>query len=124
MDYEFCFEKLDVWHKSKDLATNIYIVTKDFPPNEKYGIVSQINRAVVSIPSNIAEGTGRTSMKDRAHFYQIAYGSLMETMSHLHISKDLGFITEEKFNNLRKEISVISRKLNALYCTTKNRIEK
>jgi len=124
MDYEFGFEKLDVWQNSKDLAKKIYKITEKFPANEKFGLTSQITRAVVSVPSNIAEGTGRKSMKDRAHFYQIAYGSLMETLSHLYISKDIGYINEEQFNALKSDIKIVSSKLNALYFATKKRFEK
>ncbi|MGI6394055.1 MAG: four helix bundle protein [bacterium] len=124
MDYKFGFEKLDVWLKSKGLAKSIYNITEKFPANEKFGLVSQITRAAVSVPSNIAEGTGRKSMKDRAHFYQIAYGSLMETLSHLHIAKDLGYINDEQFKGFKKDIKVVSSRLNALYLATKKRIEK
>ncbi len=124
MDYEFGFEKLDVWQNSKDLAKNIYKITEKFPANEKFGLVSQITRAAVSVPSNIAEGTGRKSMKDRAHFYQIAYGSLMETLSHLHIAKDLGYINDEQFKELKADIRIVSNRLNSLHSVTKNRVEK
>jgi len=85
---------LQVWHLAKDLVKEVYRVTKGFPAGEKFGLVSQINRAVISAASNIAEGSGRTSRKDQAHFTQLAYGSLMEVACQMEISFELGFILE------------------------------
>ena len=70
--YTYPFEKLEVWYLSKKLAVDIYKLTKTFPPEEKYGMVSQMRRAAISVSSNLAEGTARSTAKDRANFYQIA----------------------------------------------------
>ena len=114
-NYTFSFEKLDVWVKSKDFAIDVYKVTKRLPKEERYGLSAQINRAAISVASNIAEGSSRKSGKDKAHFYQIAYSSLMETASQLIIIKELGFVEEEIYSALRLKVNEISNKLNALY---------
>lgn len=75
---DFYYRKLKVYHQSKRLVTNIYSLTKTFPLQEQYGLTNQIQRAAISIPSNIAEGMGRFSLKERIHFLEIAHGSLME----------------------------------------------
>mgnify|MGYP006170151835 FL=1 len=87
--YIFSFEKLDVWKNAKDLVIDIYKLTKLFPNDEIYGLISQIRRSTVSISTNIAEGTSRNSNKDKNHFLTISYSSAMETLNHLIISKDL-----------------------------------
>ena len=97
--YQYSFEKLEVWQLSIEFVKDIYNLTKTFPVEEKFCLVSQINRAVVSIPSNIAEGTSRNSGKDKAHFMNIAYGSTMELLTQLIISKELGYIDNESYNS-------------------------
>lgn len=113
-NFKFSFERLDVWQLAKDFVLIIYKITKQFPQEEKFGLGSQINRASVSVASNIAEGSSRTSKKDQAHFTQIAYGSLMEVACQIIIAHELGYITKEDYENLRDRIEVISNKLNAL----------
>ena len=110
----FSFERLEVWIESKGFAIDIYKLTRDFPEEEKYGLVSQLRRAVISLSSNIAEGSSRTTSKDQARFYQLAFGSLMEVLSQLLISIELEFIEKEKEELMREKISKISNKLNAL----------
>ena len=102
---------LDVWKKSIELVTEIYSITANFPNEEKYGIVSQIRRAAVSIPSNIAEGCARFSDKENLRFFDIARGSLAELETQLIISKNLGFIDSD---NLIKKISTIAQMLSGL----------
>ncbi len=114
MTHKFSFEKLDVWHLSIHFVKDIYKVTNEFPDNEKFGLVSQINRASVSIASNIAEGTSRTSSKDQAHFTQLAYSSLMEVICQLIIAKELKIINDENFKLLRDNAEEIANKLNSL----------
>ncbi len=114
MTYKFSFEKLEVWKIAKDFVKSIYEITSEFPNHERYGLVSQINRAAVSVASTIAEGSARVSRKDQSHFYQIAYGSLMEVACQLIISRELGYINEDKYEKLRKNVHEISNKLNAL----------
>lgn len=110
----FVFHKLQVWHLAKDLVKDVYRVTKAFPAEEKFGLVSQINRAAVSVASNIAEGSGRTSRKDQAHFTQLAYGSLMEVACQMEISFELGFVLESELSSVTKAICILSEKLSAL----------
>jgi len=78
---QFSFEKLVVWQKSKDLSIHIYRITSSFPKEEKFGLISQLRRCAVSIASNLAEGSGRNSSKDKARFSEIAYGSLLELLN-------------------------------------------
>lgn len=77
---------------SKDFEREIYFITKQFPVAEQFGLSSQIKRAAVSVMSNIAEGSARISRKDQAHFSQLAYSSLMEAASQLHLSQEMGFV--------------------------------
>ena len=114
-DYLFAYEKLDVWKLAKDFAVALYKITEGFPKEERYGLVSQMNRAAVSVASNIAEGSARTSSKDKAHFYQMAYSSLMEVTSQLTIVKELAFVNEQEYKLLRIKIYEISNKLNSLH---------
>jgi four helix bundle protein len=114
VQHTYAFEKLEVWKKAKDLATSLYAVTSSFPQEEKFGIVSQIRRAAVSVASNIAEGSSRSSAKDQAHFSQIAYGSLMEVLCQITIANELEFLTNESVGDLRQKIEEISRMLNSL----------
>jgi four helix bundle protein len=111
---QFSFEKLHVWQKSKNLAVNIYKITEKFPSGERFGLISQMKRCSVSVASNIAEGTGRNSNKDKARFTEIAYASLMELVNQLIIANDLNFIEKEQYKSIRKDIEEISRMLNAL----------
>ena len=114
MNYTFSFEKLDVWKLSRVLTRKIYSDSKSFPQDEKFGLVNQIRRASISVCSNIAEGSARTSYKDQARFYQIAYGSLMEVMNQLLLCVDLNYLEDTKIDAYREDISAISNKLNAL----------
>lgn len=112
--YTFSFERLEVWNKSRFLTKNIYTITQAFPDSEKFGITTQVRRAVISVCSNIAEGSSRNSKKDQAHFYNMSFSSLMETLNQLIISKDLDFIDSPTLDALRKEIHTISLMLNRL----------
>ena len=112
--YRFSFEKLDVWKESVVFTKAIYLQTKSFPESEKFGLISQLRRASVSIASNLAEGTARNTNKDKAHFTTLAFSSLMEVLNQLIISKELNFISEEVYIKLREDIGKISNMLNAL----------
>ena len=83
---EFRFEKLDVWQRAIGFCDDIYRITHRFPSNERFGLTNQLRRAAVSIPANIAEGSGRMSDRDNLRFVEIAYGSLMEVVSHIEVS--------------------------------------
>ena len=113
-EHLFPFEKLEVWQLAKELVLLIYNTSKNFPANEQYGLISQINRAVISVASNLAEGSSRMSQKDQAHFSQFAYGSLMEVVCQLNIAMDLGFLEKEEYSKFRQKIMVLSSKINAL----------
>lgn len=112
--YIFSFEKLEVWKESKELVKNIYDLTSGFPNEERFGLTSQLRRASISIASNLAEGTSRTTNKDKARFTTISYSSTMEVLNQLILSKELEFISEEDYNKIREQIYKISNMLNAL----------
>ena len=114
MSYLFSFEKLEVYQLSREFVKDIYNLTKDFPGDEKYGIISQIRRAAISIPNNLAEGSGRTSGKDQAMFTSYSYSSLMEVLNLLMLATDLSFLEEEIYAQIRPKIYEISNKLNSL----------
>ena len=110
----FSFEKLIVWQKSKDLAIVIYKVTKEFPKEEQFGISNQMRRCAVSIASNLAEGSGRNSNKDKARFSEIAFGSALELLNQIILSNDLGYITENKYIEIREKITEITLLIDGL----------
>jgi four helix bundle protein len=114
MAYTFSFEKLKVWIDSKELVKAIYLITKEFPSEEKFGLTNQLRRASISVASNLAERTSRETHKDKARFTTIAYSSLMEVLNQLIIAKELGFIDAVNYQSLRKTIEKIANKLNAL----------
>ncbi len=93
----FGFEKLDVWQKAVEYADLIYRITQSFPAEERFGLTSQLRRSAVSVSSNIAEGSSRSSDADLARFIEIAYGSLLESVSELEIAKRQEFLNGEMF---------------------------
>jgi four helix bundle protein len=122
--YTFSFERLEVWNKSRLLTKRIYSLTSSFPESERFGMVGQLRRAVISICSNIAEGSSRKSNKDQAHFYNIAFSSLMETLNQLIISNDLEYLAEGLLVELRQDIHVISIMLNNLSNSVRQKVEE
>ena len=110
----FNFEKLEVWQVAVEYADAVYRATRDFPPDERFGLTSQLRRASVSISSNIAEGCGRGSNKDFVRFVQIAYGSLMETISQLSIATKQGFLKETDHSELYRLGERVARMLSRL----------
>ena len=105
-DKDFSYRKLIVWQKAMALSGMVYALVRKFPGEEKYALSDQVRRAVVSIASNIAEGCGRTSNRDYAHFLSIARGSLYETMTQLEMAKAFGYVDElASVENLASEIS-------------------
>jgi len=111
---DFYYRKLKVYHQSKRLVTNIYFLTKSFPLQEQYGLTNQIQRAAISIPSNIAEGMRRFSLKERIHFLEIAHGSLMEVMCQLEIAEHLNYITSENLIEQEDLVDEIAKMLIGL----------
>ncbi len=93
----YSFEKLECWQQARQLAVWTYKTTTSFPTEEKFGIISQMRRAAISVASNIAEGTSRITYKDQSHFSTIAYSSTIELLNDLIISNDLGFIKDEEY---------------------------
>ena len=119
---DFYYRKLEVYHKSMELVTRVYNLTKTFPPSELYGLTNQIQRAVISIPSNIAEGMGRFSNRERIHFLEIANGSIMEVMCQLEASLLLGYISQQQFEEIESFISETTKMLVGLRKTIENKI--
>jgi len=98
------FKRLKIWEKGFKIAIETYKITKEFPPEEKYGLSSQINRSAVSISSNIAEGSSRRSEKDYFRFVEIALGSCFELESQFLVSYELDFGNKERIENILQEI--------------------
>lgn len=106
---KFTFFDLRVYQESKALVKKVYKLLKKFPKFEVYALGDQLRRAVISVPSNIAEGSGRFSIKEKIHFIEIAYGSLAELLCQLDIAYDLDYITKEEFENEQERINVIGK---------------
>lgn len=112
MEDEQRYRKLQVYEKATELVVYVYKLLKKFPKEEQYALCDQLRRAVVSIPSNIAEGVGRLSSKDKAHFLEIAYGSLMETNCQMDIAKRLGYVSNEELAEVDKKCVELARMLS------------
>ncbi|WP_225036951.1 four helix bundle protein [Winogradskyella sp. SM1960] len=110
----YSFEKLEVWKEAIQLAVKTYKTTDLFPKEEKFGLISQMRRSLVSVSSNIAEGTARLTNKDKAHFMTMAYSSTLELLNQAIISKELIFISDENYKNIRLDVESITNKINAL----------
>ncbi len=108
------YNELIVWQKSMTLVTSIYKTTKPFPKDENFGLTSQIKRSSVSIPSNIAEGFGRNSLKEFIRFLRISMGSLFELQTQIEIAFNLEYISKINFENLHKDSREIERMLASL----------
>lgn len=119
----YSFEKLKVWQEAKKLVVDVYHLLDSFPRFEKYALCDQIRRAIVSVPSNIAEGSGRRSLKEQIHFLEIAYGSLMETYNQLLIAIDLTYITEESVETIKPSIDAVAKMINGLSNSYEEKLE-
>jgi four helix bundle protein len=106
------YTELDVWKQARSLASVIYEITTSYPKTEQFGIISQMRRCAVSIPSNIAEGCGRQHSKETIQFLNISRGSLYELETQLYISKDLAFINEDELNNCLQKIENLGKLIN------------
>lgn len=98
------FRKLNIWLKSVDLVTDIYRLTSTFPAHERFGLMSQMQRAAISCPTNIAEGSAKSSDKDFARFLEITHGSLLELETELIVAKSLEYIDIEKYEQYKEKI--------------------
>lgn len=115
------YKELKVWQKAFSLCLDIYRFSRDFPKEEKFGLTSQVRRAAVSIPSNIAEGYSRKSTADYVRMLYIAYGSLCELETQIMLAGDLGYLKDSRFANLIENISEVERMLKALIRSLENK---
>lgn len=109
------YNEIKAWQLSMELVTLVYRLTEKFPQNEMFGLTNQLRRAAVSIPSNIAEGFGRNSNGDFAHFLAIANGSLCEVETQLIIAKSLGFVNEESYNYMTEKTLECGKTLRSFW---------
>jgi len=109
MEIKHNFKELKVWQKSRVLAMNLFLLTKQYPNDERFELVSQMRRAVISVPSNIAEGSGRNSNKDFRRFLDIALSSAYELETQIIISFDLQYISEEDFSSISNDIQEVQK---------------
>ena len=114
MKTRFRFEKLEVWQEARAINRSLYRLTRKFPRQELFAMTSQIRRASISVSSNIAEGSGRNSDKDFAHFLEQSYGSLMEVASVFYLALDENYVTETDLDPLFDEIEKLARRIAAL----------
>lgn len=110
----FGFEKLEVWQKAIALANFVYKVTATFPNEERFGLVSQMRRAAVSVSANVAEGSSRWSRVEQTRFIEMAYGSLMELLSEAKIAEEQGFLLSADYMQIRTDASEIARMISGL----------
>ncbi len=110
----FNFEKLDTWHEAIAFADTVYQLTRNFPPEERFGLTNQMRRAAVSISSNIAEGCSRSSKSDYARFVEIATGSVFEVVSQATIGRNQGFLPTSDYQQLYNAAEKQSRMLSGL----------
>ena len=110
----FPHEKLEAWRLAKALAVRVYLLTASFPKDERFGLVDQMRRAGVSVMSNLAEGCGRTSPRDQAHFSPIAFGSLLELDAQHQLALDLGFLNTDDYQGIRLSVLELIKKISAL----------
>ena len=109
----FRFETLDIWRLANTLSSSIYRVTKSWPESESFGLTSQIRRSALSIAANIAEGSAATTIKDYKHFLDHSRKSLFETVSHVLIARQEGYLSEDAKQKLYQEADILSRKIVA-----------
>ena len=113
---------LRVWQQSIEMVTSIYKMTMTFPKDEVFGLVSQMRRAAISVPSNIAEGYARGSDGEKLHFLRISSGSMSEIETQLMLSLNLGYIGQDAYDILSEQITSVWKQLNSLISSVKNRL--
>ncbi|MCF6212581.1 MAG: four helix bundle protein [Flavobacteriaceae bacterium] len=111
----YSFEKLEVYQLARKFKIDIKLMSQLFPKEERFDLISQINRAAASIAANLAEGSGRSSNFDQAHFTNMSYSTGLETIDHLNTALDMKYINEERYTEIRIQLDTILNKLNALY---------
>lgn len=117
------YEDLKVWHKARALVKDIYLASESFPQKETYRLTDQLCRAAISVAANIAEGSARRSTREYIRFINIAYSSLAECETHLHIAHDLGYLTNDQIGDLLDKSSEVGKMLNALYNALKKKLQ-
>jgi len=105
------FRKLTIWIEGMSLAKEVYVLLCDFPESERFGMISQLRRCSISVPSNIAEGTSRSSNKELAHFLRIALGSCYEMETQIILTEEFGYITSVKSEEIIEKISIQQKKI-------------
>jgi four helix bundle protein len=108
------YKNLDIYTRSKELVKRVYDVVNKFPIEERFALSSQIRRAIISVPSNIAEGLSRTPIKEQCHFLDIAYGSLMEADCQLEIARDLNYISNSEYDLMYEKIHTLAKLITGL----------
>lgn len=116
------FESLEVYNKARALVKEVYILQKQFPNEERYALGDQVRRSITSVTSNIAEGSGRDSYKEKIHFIEIAYGSLMEAFSQLQNAQDLNYINKQSLDGLRIQFEEVAKMLSGLKASFEKRL--
>ena len=111
---KYSYKNLEAYKESKKLVKQVYALLKKFPKEEQYALCDQLRRAVISVPSNIAEGSGRTSAKDQAHFFEMAFGSLMEVDCQMDIAQDLGYVSLDEHEEVTVQISKVAALLSGM----------
>lgn len=111
---KYSYKNLEAYKESKKLVKQVYALLKKFPKEETYALCDQLRRAVISVPSNIAEGSGRTSAKDQAHFLEMAFGSLMEVDCQMDIAHDLGYVSLDEHEEVTMQISKVAALLSGM----------
>ena len=114
METKYSYKSLDAYKEAKSLVLLVYRLLKQFPKEEQYALCDQLRRAVISIPSNLAEGTGRYSAKEQLHFLEIAYGSLLEVECQMDIAHDVEYIFDEQFSEVNMQIHKVAALLSGL----------
>ncbi len=124
MEYKNSFRQLAVWQKGKDLTLLIYKITKNFPPEEKFAITSQIRRSGYSVIANIAEGNAKNYLKDRLNFFNIAKGSLVEVDCFTEISFELKYINKNEYEKILEYLNKTAYLLNKFINSQKSLYDK
>ena len=112
--YQYSFEKLEAGKEARVLSKLVYSVSEDFPSSEKYGLTNQLRRSAISVASNLAEGSGKITSKDKARYLSIAFGSLMELVNQIILAKDLDYLDTEQYTTLRLQCDKVAIRINGL----------
>ena len=123
MEECFSFENLKVYQVARKLVKDIYLLQNTFPKEERYALGDQVRRAAVSITANLAEGSGRQSVKEKMHFIEIAFGSMTEVFCELQTACDLHYIQEEQLDALRPQFTEVAKMLSGLRNTLNARLQ-